>query len=694
MADGGGDNNALLLQISADLKKLEGNFKKAAGVVDAESGKIEKRSKKMADKIEENAGKADIGKALTKVFDSSRLKVLDTGAAKIGVFGSALEDLGPAGIAGAAGIGAVWAAMAGAREAAKFADDISDTAKRLHVTTDALQEYRYAIRAAGGDEAGADSALEAFSVTLGKAQQGLPKAVKAFKDMGFTDKQIKGFRDADDALQQVTEKIAGLSSVKQDAIIERLGLDGLKPLIEGGVDAMSRLRDEAHKVGVVMDSELVKRGGDLNDQFETVNKVIDVQLKSALVDLGPILVGLIGLVAQMATGAADIVDSFRSIENRSQKGLKDRVEDIDALLKSKRPTAVIMKDGKIGRLALREGHSDDELLAEKAQIEQALATRGGGGTSRSDWNMRHGGGIAPPASDGGGGGGGGGSRIDKAAIAKRADDALKAQADSAFATLQSDQEKAWAQYNEDAAKFKAALDAKVWSAQKYHDAMAKIQDRLDFDPAFYAKGKPDGPTLGTMPDKDIEPFVASAQNLITVTHPLLDDARAIGDVFEDSFNRAGGSMKDFGAIFAEELESMAMQWLAAKAAGFLFGDKDSNGDRSGGAIDSLFGHNAAGTDNWRGGPTWVHEGGKELINLPKGTQIIPNNRVHSFNGIQRQGGAMNVSLHSTYEIAGAIGKDEIAGAITQAHNSAVQSAVQQVRKNFGSISGSYQKMGR
>jgi len=36
------------------------------------------------------------------------------------------------------------------------------------------------------------------------------------------------------------------------------------------------------------------------------------------------------------------------------------------------------------------------------------------------------------------------------------------------------------------------------------------------------------------------------------------------------------------------------------------------------------GHNAAGTDNWRGGLTWVGEQGPELVRLPRGTQIYTN----------------------------------------------------------------------
>jgi hypothetical protein len=36
------------------------------------------------------------------------------------------------------------------------------------------------------------------------------------------------------------------------------------------------------------------------------------------------------------------------------------------------------------------------------------------------------------------------------------------------------------------------------------------------------------------------------------------------------------------------------------------------------------GHNASGTDNWRGGLSWVGEKGPELVNLPRGSQVIPN----------------------------------------------------------------------
>jgi phage-related protein len=48
--------------------------------------------------------------------------------------------------------------------------------------------------------------------------------------------------------------------------------------------------------------------------------------------------------------------------------------------------------------------------------------------------------------------------------------------------------------------------------------------------------------------------------------------------------------------------------------------------------NSNIGHLAKGTDNWRGGPTWVGEEGPEILNLPKGSQVTPNHEVGSVLG--------------------------------------------------------------
>lgn len=63
------------------------------------------------------------------------------------------------------------------------------------------------------------------------------------------------------------------------------------------------------------------------------------------------------------------------------------------------------------------------------------------------------------------------------------------------------------------------------------------------------------------------------------------------------------------------------------------------------------GFNAKGTDNWRGGPTWVGEEGPELVNLPRGSQVIPNHRLGSQSGGGQSVSIGEVHLHNQTDTA-------------------------------------------
>lgn len=118
-----------------------------------------------------------------------------------------------------------------------------------------------------------------------------------------------------------------------------------------------------------------------------------------------------------------------------------------------------------------------------------------------------------------------------------------------------------------------------------------------------------------------------------------------GQTAWESFANAG--VNALGRI-ADKLMSMAADKLWASA----FGGSGSS------ALSNLFGlggsselpnfgtsnfvgplpGNANGTDNWRGGLSWVGENGPEIMNIPKGAQIIPNDIARNMNGAS--GGAI------------------------------------------------------
>lgn len=77
--------------------------------------------------------------------------------------------------------------------------------------------------------------------------------------------------------------------------------------------------------------------------------------------------------------------------------------------------------------------------------------------------------------------------------------------------------------------------------------------------------------------------------------------------------------------------------MGAIASGWNFlVDKVTGGD--GGEV----GTNARGTSNWKGGLTWVGEQGPELVNLPHGTQVMPNRESMAYSKAQQNAGSLQV----------------------------------------------------
>lgn len=103
-------------------------------------------------------------------------------------------------------------------------------------------------------------------------------------------------------------------------------------------------------------------------------------------------------------------------------------------------------------------------------------------------------------------------------------------------------------------------------------------------------------------------------------------ARAIEDAFVDIATQTKTLSEAFNAMVTAILKDLARliirQTITAPLASLLQGL--FAGTTTTGGFGLKIGTNAAGTNSWRGGLTWVGEQGPELVNLPKGTQIFPS----------------------------------------------------------------------
>lgn len=130
--------------------------------------------------------------------------------------------------------------------------------------------------------------------------------------------------------------------------------------------------------------------------------------------------------------------------------------------------------------------------------------------------------------------------------------------------------------------------------------------------------------IGKVVEDTFNGIVDSVSSVVTVVETVIEtltaisngDWKAVWDSFGTNFWSGVGSIfsgiTKLGNFMVNPAQAIGIN-IGKKALGKFFGGKDEE-----------VGANAKGTDNWRGGLTWVNEEGGELMNLPNGTQIIPH----------------------------------------------------------------------
>lgn len=319
-----------------------------------------------------------IGVGLGTALDGLQGQMRQT-ASRMGIVGDALGSMAGKSLIVATAVGGMATAFDQARRAMDFADEIADTAAKLAVTTDALQEYRYAIRVLGGEVGDADQALQGFSEAFGAAQAKLTKkATKPFEALGLDPQD---FATTEEAMDAVIAKIAALgSTAEQAAIAKKLGLSSILPAIREGGSRIDELREAAHRLGVVMDADLIRNAGEANDKLQDMQQIIDVQLKTAFVQLAPQIV-------QVSEAVADLIRQLARIAGDPEvKAVWSALTNPDTAQGFRQLGGIalanrqkVVADRKYGQLSDNLGEADDPHSMRMAYAAAQAAKAGAGG---------------------------------------------------------------------------------------------------------------------------------------------------------------------------------------------------------------------------------------------------------------------------------------------------------------------------
>ena len=236
--------------------------------------------------------------------------------------GSLMRLAGPVALLlGAKGLGAA------AIGAVRFADEIGKTAGKLGVTTNALQEFRFAAGQSGVNVQTATMALQRFTRRAAEAAKDTGEAKEAFKTMGIQLTDVNGnLRDSQELLGDVAEAITNTESAGERLrlafkLFDSEGVALVNTML-GGRKGFEAYAAEARKLGIIFDKDLIGRGELLANDLDKASLAISVNFKQALLDVAPILLKVSQGVGFLAEGLRFMADGARPLEEKTLPGLQ------------------------------------------------------------------------------------------------------------------------------------------------------------------------------------------------------------------------------------------------------------------------------------------------------------------------------------------------------------------------------------
>lgn len=216
----------------------------------------------------------------------------------------------------AAGVVASVAAVGGAmlalaKTTADYGDEVANTAEMLAISTDALQELRYAASLANVGTEELTTGLRKLLVNQGAARGGSKELVKAFGELGISQAELANGEPLDALFERVADRLSKVvdPSKRAELAVKLLGRAGqqLVPFMSQGTTSVKELREAAHTLGLVMSGDVVAAADEFNDSWDTLHQVVSAVGRSIGGELLPDGIKLIKFIQALVLANKDMV---------------------------------------------------------------------------------------------------------------------------------------------------------------------------------------------------------------------------------------------------------------------------------------------------------------------------------------------------------------------------------------------------
>jgi hypothetical protein len=325
----------LIATLEARMTQYDKAMKKALGDTDRTFSRIERRGKQMEARL------GGVGRS-----------------AFLGFAKGALSALAP--------ILSVAAAVQGAKNAMKEFGDISDQAFASGLDPEFFQGLAHQMSLFGVSTETSAGALATFAKNSGLAVAGKGRMVTALKELNpALLENIRAARNQEERIRLIADALNEEQDAAKRAAIATAAFGDaggkIAGAFAGGSAAIDETMRKARDLGIIIDRELIARADELGDEFDTTTRIVDLQLKKALVNLGPILVWLAGLAGGIAEQLGGLAETLTQPITRQSLGtLEERLRAAETQ----------------ARLGLAHGPSPASLQSEIAALRAEIFRRG------------------------------------------------------------------------------------------------------------------------------------------------------------------------------------------------------------------------------------------------------------------------------------------------------------------------------
>lgn len=236
------------------------------------------------------------------------------------------------------------------RAAIDSAAAVKTLSTNLGVSTDEFQELQYTAGKVEMSNDDLNKSLGEFSVRLGEARAGSGQMVDQLKDQNRA--LLDSVRSAPSLVAALNIAVAALSKVQDRSERAALAVDlfgkqgaDLAKLANLGADGLSKMADQAHAVGAVIDGDLIEQSRAFNVELEEISRRAEKAQQSLLVKLAPALLVAARGYAQFLQGVSDAVSGKGVMEFSELAG---GVENVAA--QTDKATAATQRETLAGKI--------------------------------------------------------------------------------------------------------------------------------------------------------------------------------------------------------------------------------------------------------------------------------------------------------------------------------------------------------